>query len=73
MRSRRSGKQQSGPRKLPAGHIVARAERSYVGIHHRSPVKDLDWYQAMVAWKEDTRYMGLRWSSPLRTAMYRTS
>lgn len=41
--------------------FFSRVERSYVGIHHRFSVKYLDWYMAMLAWKEDTRYMGLRW------------
>ncbi|TCS05287.1 IS1595 family transposase [Rhizobium sp. BK418] len=55
--------------------FFARAERSYVGIHHRFSVKYLDWYMAMVAWKEDTRYMGLRWqlSDVLRTVTHRTT
>jgi hypothetical protein len=55
--------------------FFARAERSYVGIHHRFSVKYLDWYMAMVAWKEDTRYMGLRWqlADVLRTVTHRTT
>jgi hypothetical protein len=55
--------------------FFARAERAYVGIHHRFSVKYLDWYMAMVAWKEDTRYMGLRWqlSDVLRTVTHRTT
>lgn len=56
-------------------NFFARAERSYVGIHHRFSVKYLDWYMAMVAWKEDTRYMGLRWqlADVLRTVTHRTT
>lgn len=55
--------------------FFARAERSYVGIHHRFSVKYLDWYMAMVAWKEDTRYMGQRWqlADVLRTVTHRTT
>jgi hypothetical protein len=55
--------------------FFSRAERSYVGIHHRFSVKYLDWYMAMVAWKEDTRYMGLRWqlADVLRTVTHRTT
>ncbi|WP_260693115.1 hypothetical protein [Rhizobium laguerreae] len=34
--------------------------RATVGFHHRFSVKCLDWYMAMVAWKEDTRDMGVR-------------
>ncbi|MGO6748265.1 hypothetical protein ACCS93_38810 [Rhizobium ruizarguesonis] len=51
------------------------AERSYVGIHRRFSVKYLDWYMAMVAWKEDTRYMGLRWqlADVLRTVTHRAT
>ena len=48
--------------------FFARAERSYDGIHHRFSVKYPDWYMAMVAWKEDTRHMALRW--PRRRAAY---
>lgn len=40
-----------------------RVERSYVGIHHRFSMKYLDWYAASIAWKEDTRYMGLKWQT----------
>jgi hypothetical protein len=55
--------------------FFARAERAYVGVHHRFSVKYLDWYMAMVAWKEDTRYMGLRWQlvDVLRTVTHRTT
>lgn len=55
--------------------FFARVECSYVGIHHRFSVKYLDWYMAMVAWKEDTRYMGLRWqmADVLRTVTHRTT
>jgi hypothetical protein len=55
--------------------FFARAQRAYVGIHHRFSVKYLDWYMAMVAWKEDTRYMGLRWqlADVLRTVTHRTT
>lgn len=55
--------------------FFARAERSYVGIHHRFSVKYLDWYMAMVAWKEDTRYMGQQWqlADVLRTVTHRTT
>lgn len=55
--------------------FFARVERSYVGIHHRFSVKYLDWYMAMVAWKEDTRYMGLRWqlADVMRTVTHRTT
>ncbi|WP_406648798.1 transposase [Rhizobium acaciae] len=35
--------------------FFARAEHSYVGIHHRFSLKYLTGYMAMVAWKEDTR------------------
>ena len=55
--------------------FFACAERSYVGIHHRFSVKYLDWYMAMVALKEDTRYVGLRWqlADVLRTVTHRTA
>ncbi|MDW9776432.1 IS1595 family transposase [Sinorhizobium meliloti] len=55
--------------------FFARAQRAYVGIHHRLSVKYLDWYMAMIAWKEDTRYMGLRWqlADVLRTVTHRTT
>jgi ISXO2-like transposase domain/Transposase zinc-ribbon domain len=55
--------------------FFSRAERSYVGIHHRFSVKYLDWYMALVAWKEDTRYMGLQWqlADVLRTVTHRTT
>ncbi|NEJ19404.1 hypothetical protein GR247_04345 [Rhizobium leguminosarum] len=55
--------------------FFARAERSYVGTHHRFSLKYLDWYMAMVAWKEDTRYMGLRWqlADVLCTVTHRTT
>jgi transposase-like protein len=54
--------------------FFARVERAYVGIHHRFSVKYLDWYMAMIAWKEDTRYMGVRWQMAdiLRTVTHRT-
>lgn len=41
--------------------FFSRVERAYSGINHRYSKKYLDWYMAMIAWKEDTRYMGLRW------------
>lgn len=44
--------------------FFARAERSYVGIHHRFSVKYLDWYMAMVAWKEDTVTWAFAGNSP---------
>lgn len=54
--------------------FFSRVERAYVGIHHRFSGKYLDWYMAMVAWKEDTRYMGVAWqfSDILRTVTHRT-
>jgi hypothetical protein len=53
--------------------FFARIERAYVGVHHRFSMKYLDWYAASVAWKEDTRYMGLRWqmSDIVRTIIRR--
>jgi len=53
--------------------FFARIERAYVGVHHRFSMKYLDWYAASVAWKEDTRYMGLRWqmSDIIRTIIRR--
>jgi hypothetical protein len=53
--------------------FFARVERSYVGIHHRFSTKYLDWYMAMIAWKEDTRYMGVAWQfcDILRTVTHR--
>jgi len=53
--------------------FFARVERAYVGINHRFSVKYLDWYMAMTAWKEDTRYMGARWqmADVLRTVTHR--
>lgn len=55
--------------------MFARVERSHVGIHHRFSGKYLDWYMAMVAWKTDTRYMGLKWqlADILRTVTHRTT
>jgi hypothetical protein len=55
--------------------FFARIERSCVGIHHRFSVKYLDWYMAMVAWKENTRCMGLRWrlADVLRTVTHHTT
>jgi hypothetical protein len=41
--------------------FFSRVEKAYKGINHRFSTKYLDWYMAMLAWKEDTRYMGLRW------------
>lgn len=54
--------------------FFARVERAYLGIHHRFSTKYLDWYMAMIAWKEDTRYMGVAWQfcDILRTVTHRT-
>ncbi len=41
--------------------FFSRVEKAYKGINHRFSTKYLDWYMAMLAWKEDTRYMGLSW------------
>ncbi|RDJ03255.1 IS1595 family transposase [Rhizobium grahamii] len=41
--------------------FFSRVEKAYKGINHRFSTKYLDWYMAMLSWKEDTRYMGLRW------------
>jgi hypothetical protein len=41
--------------------FFARVERAYIGVHHRFSTKYLEWYMAMIAWKEDTRYMGVAW------------
>jgi hypothetical protein len=38
-----------------------RVEKAYKGVNYRFSTKYLDWYMAMLSWKEDTRYMGLRW------------
>lgn len=53
--------------------FFSRVEKAYQGINHRFSTKYLDWYVAMLAWKEDTRYMGLRWqfSDLLRTVTSR--
>jgi hypothetical protein len=41
--------------------FFSRVEKAYKGINHRFSTKYLDWYMAMLSWKEDTRYMGLGW------------
>ena len=41
--------------------FFSRVEKAYAGVVHRFSTKYLDWYMAMLSWKEDTRYMGLRW------------
>lgn len=41
--------------------FFSRVEKAYKGVNHRFSMKYLDWYMAMLSWKEDTRYMGLRW------------
>ncbi|MBY3531249.1 transposase [Rhizobium laguerreae] len=41
--------------------FFSRVEKAYRGINHRFSPKYLDWYMAMLSWKEDARYMGLRW------------
>ena len=73
-RVNRSKAYQTGTDTNPIESFCARAERWYVGIHHRFSLKCLDWYMAMVAWKEGTLYMGLRWQVPdvLRTVTHRT-
>jgi transposase-like protein len=53
--------------------FFSRVEKAYVGIYHRFSMKYLDWYAANLAWKEDTRYMGIRWqlADVLRTVVKR--
>lgn len=41
--------------------FFSRVQKAYAGINHHYSRKYLDWYMAMIAWKEDTRYMGLHW------------
>lgn len=41
--------------------FIARVKRACVGVHHRFSAKYVDWYMARLAWKEDTRYMGVAW------------
>ena len=53
--------------------FFAGIERAYVWINHRFSVKYLDRYMAMIAWKEDTSYMGPQWqmADMLRTVTHR--
>ena len=62
-------------RPCPLESFFSRAKRAYVGIHHRFSMKYVDWYMAMVAWKEHTRYMGQRWqfADLLRTVTHRAT
>lgn len=36
--------------------FFSRVEKAYKGINHRFSTKYLDWYMAMLSWKEYTRY-----------------
>ncbi len=40
--------------------VFSRVRRSYLGIHHRSSLKYVDWYAAELAWREEGRRIGNR-------------